>query len=66
MNRALEQLNEKQRSKEINLNTLKKGIPGAKLKHVQFAIEKYEAILAFMASRQHYNKPIQKNIAQML
>ncbi|KTD14060.1 hypothetical protein [Legionella hackeliae] len=45
LNRALEQLNEKQRSKEINLNTLKKGIPGAKLKHVQFAIEKYEAIL---------------------
>ena len=35
---------EKQRPKEINLNTLKKGIPGAKLKHVQFALEKYEAI----------------------
>ena len=35
---------EKVNSKEINLNTLKKGIPGAKLKHVQFAVEKYEAI----------------------
>jgi len=35
---------QKQRSKEINLNTLKKGIPGAKLKHVQFAVEKYETI----------------------
>ncbi len=45
LNRVLDELNEKQRSKEINLNTLKKGIPGAKLKHVQFAIEKYEAIL---------------------
>lgn len=36
--------NEKPRTREISLNTLKKGIPGAKLKHVQFAIEKYEAI----------------------
>lgn len=36
--------NEKPRTGEISLNTLKKGIPGAKLKHVQFAIEKYEAI----------------------
>jgi len=44
LNRAMDDLDEKQCSKEINLNTLKKGIPGAKLKHVQFAVEKYEAI----------------------
>ncbi len=31
-------------AKEINLNTLKKGIPGAKLKHVQFALEKFKVI----------------------
>ena len=43
LNRADDDVNEK-RTLEINLNTLKKGIPGAKLKHVQFAIEKYEAI----------------------
>lgn len=42
-----EELNEKQRSKEISLYTLKKGIPGAKLKHVQFSIEKYQSIRAF-------------------
>ncbi len=37
-------LTTKSRSKEINLNTLKKGIPGAKLNHVQFAVEKYKSI----------------------
>ena len=41
---ADDNVNKKKRSKEINLNTLKKGIPGAKLKHVPFALEKYEAI----------------------
>ena len=39
-----EKVNKKQRSKKISLNTLKKGSPGAKLKHVPFALEKYEAI----------------------
>jgi TnpA family transposase len=39
-----EEINEKQRPREINLNTLKKGIPGAKLKHVQLAIGKYQTI----------------------
>jgi len=42
--RTDDKVNKKKRSKEINLNTLKKGIPGAKLKHVQFALEKYDAI----------------------
>lgn len=45
LNQAVtEENNPKNRSKEINLNTLKKGIPGAKLKHVQFALEKFKAI----------------------
>ena len=45
LNRAEDDdLNPIPQSKDINLNTLKKGIPGAKLKHVQFAIEKYESI----------------------
>lgn len=45
LNQAIsEENNPKSRSKEINLNTLKKGIPGAKLKHVQFALEKFKVI----------------------
>lgn len=45
LNRAEhDEINSTPQSKKINLDTLKKGIPGAKLKHVQFAVEKYESI----------------------
>lgn len=45
LNQAItEENNLKNRSKEINLNALKKGIPGAKLKHVQFALEKFTSL----------------------
>ena len=44
LNRAVAEEGSENRRQEINLSTLKKGIPGAKLKHVQFAIEKYEAL----------------------
>ena len=45
LNQAISEENSpKNRSKEINLNTLKKGIPGAKLKYVQFALEKFKVV----------------------
>jgi len=44
-----EELSGKKRSKkEINLNELKKGIPGAKLKHVKRAIEKFQLLQKFL------------------